>query len=61
MTPKEIMIYYGDLTQENTSKLIAHCDQKIDVYFAKLNKKIERLVKSEVKKYLSKKGKGNDR
>ena len=50
-----VMIYYGDLSQENTRVLIAHCDKKIDTYFAKLDKKIEKLIKAEVKKHMGKK------
>lgn len=44
-------VWYGQLPEPDVDKVIKHCDQKINKYFAALDKKIEKFVKAEVKKY----------
>lgn len=49
-------IWLNDVSRNNLKKLIAHCDKKIDDYFAKLDayfvKEIEKVVKKEVRRIL---------
>ena len=51
MRPAEYQIYMMQ-DKEFAQALIKHCDKKIDVFFAKLDKKIEKIVKAEVKRLM---------
>lgn len=42
-------IWFGD-----AKSIIQHCDKKIEIFFEKLDKKIEGHVKTEVEKWLKK-------
>lgn len=46
--------YHYTLMFADTQKIIKHCDKKIEIFFEKLDKKIEGHVKTEVEKWLKK-------